>query len=71
MLNCIDNSGASIVECVANLRMKRAAKTGTQFPMAYGRYSLRNCRSKRFCFRPTRFYAAPEAQAQANVQPSI
>jgi hypothetical protein len=29
MLNCIDNSGASIVECVANLRMKRHAKIGT------------------------------------------
>ncbi|MCJ1229765.1 hypothetical protein MMC12_006435 [Toensbergia leucococca] len=28
MLNCIDNSGASIVECVANLRMKRHAKIG-------------------------------------------
>lgn len=28
MLNCIDNSGASLVECVANLRMKRHAKIG-------------------------------------------
>ena len=28
MLNCIDNSGAAIVECVANLRMKRHAKIG-------------------------------------------
>ncbi|MCJ1238915.1 hypothetical protein MMC14_006907 [Varicellaria rhodocarpa] len=28
MLNCIDNSGASVVECVANLRMKRHAKIG-------------------------------------------
>ncbi|MCJ1446514.1 MAG: hypothetical protein MMC23_007019 [Stictis urceolatum] len=28
MLNCIDNSGASIVECVANLKMKRHAKIG-------------------------------------------
>ena len=28
MLNCIDNSGASIVECVANMRMKRHAKIG-------------------------------------------
>ena len=31
MLNCIDNSGASIVECVANLRMKRHAKIGMVF----------------------------------------
>ena len=29
MLNCIDNSGAAVVECVANLRMKRHAKIGT------------------------------------------
>ncbi|KAI9830070.1 MAG: hypothetical protein M1826_005063 [Phylliscum demangeonii] len=28
MLNCIDNSGAAIVECVQVLRMKRAAKIG-------------------------------------------
>ncbi|KAK3176867.1 hypothetical protein ABVK25_009235 [Lepraria finkii] len=28
MLNCIDNSGATIVECVANLRMKRHGKVG-------------------------------------------
>ncbi|MCJ1302525.1 hypothetical protein MMC08_005329 [Hypocenomyce scalaris] len=28
MLNCIDNSGAAVVECVANLRMKRHAKIG-------------------------------------------
>ena len=29
MLNCIDNSGATIVECVANLRMKRHGRVGT------------------------------------------
>jgi ribosomal protein L14 len=28
MLNCIDNSGASIVECARVLRMKRHAKIG-------------------------------------------
>ncbi|KAL9129072.1 MAG: hypothetical protein Q9217_002379 [Psora testacea] len=28
MLNCIDNSGATLVECVANLRMKRHGKVG-------------------------------------------
>ncbi|KAL8821439.1 MAG: hypothetical protein Q9191_007305 [Dirinaria sp. TL-2023a] len=28
MLNCIDNSGALIVECVANLRMKRHGRVG-------------------------------------------
>lgn len=28
MLNCIDNSGAAVVECVNVLKMKRAAKIG-------------------------------------------
>lgn len=28
MLNCIDNSGAAIVECVKVLRMDRGAKIG-------------------------------------------
>ncbi|KAF2836806.1 54S ribosomal protein L38, mitochondrial [Patellaria atrata CBS 101060] len=28
LVNCIDNSGAAIVECVKVLRMKRAAKVG-------------------------------------------
>lgn len=28
MLNCVDNSGATLVECVANLRMKRHATIG-------------------------------------------
>ncbi|KAI9756303.1 MAG: hypothetical protein M4579_003895 [Chaenotheca gracillima] len=28
MLNCIDNSGAAVVECVQVLRMKRAAAVG-------------------------------------------
>ncbi|KAL8742107.1 MAG: hypothetical protein Q9190_005368 [Brigantiaea leucoxantha] len=28
MLNCVDNSGATLVECIANLRMKRHAKVG-------------------------------------------
>lgn len=28
MLNCIDNSGATLVECVANLRMKRHGRIG-------------------------------------------
>ncbi|CCX07690.1 60S ribosomal protein L14/L17/L23 [Pyronema domesticum] len=28
MLNCIDNSGAAVVECVQVLKMKRAAKVG-------------------------------------------
>jgi len=28
MLNCIDNSGAAIVECVQVLKMKRHARTG-------------------------------------------
>ncbi|KAF8245596.1 ribosomal protein L14 [Wilcoxina mikolae CBS 423.85] len=28
MLNCIDNSGAALVECVQVLKMKRAAKVG-------------------------------------------
>jgi len=29
MLNCIDNSGAAIVECVQVIKMKRHAKIGT------------------------------------------
>ena len=29
MLNCIDNSGATLVECVANLRMKRHGRIGS------------------------------------------
>jgi ribosomal protein L14 len=29
MLNCIDNSGAAIVECVNVMKMKRHAKIGT------------------------------------------
>lgn len=29
MLNCIDNSGAAVVECVKVLKMKRHAKIGT------------------------------------------
>ncbi|KAG8531536.1 uncharacterized protein KY384_003165 [Bacidia gigantensis] len=28
MLNCIDNSGATVVECILNLRMKRHGKVG-------------------------------------------
>jgi hypothetical protein len=28
MMNCIDNSGAAIVECVKVMKMKRAAKIG-------------------------------------------
>jgi hypothetical protein len=28
LLNCIDNSGAAIVECIKVLKMKRAAKIG-------------------------------------------
>lgn len=28
MVNCIDNSGAAIVECVKVLKMKRHAKIG-------------------------------------------
>jgi len=28
MLNCIDNSGAAVVECVKVLKMKRHAKIG-------------------------------------------
>ncbi len=28
ILNCIDNSGATVVECIANLRMKRHGKVG-------------------------------------------
>ncbi|KAI4133237.1 MAG: hypothetical protein LQ338_000295 [Usnochroma carphineum] len=30
MLNCIDNSGATVVECIANMKMKRAARIGTR-----------------------------------------
>lgn len=30
MLNCIDNSGAAVVECVKVYRMKRHAKIGTE-----------------------------------------
>ncbi|TVY38885.1 54S ribosomal protein L38, mitochondrial [Lachnellula subtilissima] len=33
MLNCIDNSGAAIVECVQVMKMKRAAKIGTGSPL--------------------------------------
>ncbi len=29
MLNCIDNSGATVVECIANMKMKRHARIGT------------------------------------------
>ena len=32
MLNCIDNSGAAVVECVKVLKMKRHAKIGTTTP---------------------------------------
>ncbi|CAF9914052.1 MAG: hypothetical protein HETSPECPRED_001732 [Heterodermia speciosa] len=28
ILNCIDNSGATLVECIANLRMKRHGRIG-------------------------------------------
>ena len=43
MLNCIDNSGASIVECVANLRMKRHAKIGMNFSShTYSHIQLRH-----------------------------
>ncbi|KAI4147017.1 MAG: hypothetical protein LQ341_001902 [Variospora aurantia] len=28
MLNCIDNSGATVVECIANMKMKRHARIG-------------------------------------------
>lgn len=35
MLNCIDNSGALIVECVANLRMKRHGRIGTSTFLDY------------------------------------
>lgn len=28
MLNCIDNSGATVVECIANIKMKRHARIG-------------------------------------------
>lgn len=31
MLNCIDNSGATIVECIANLRMKRHGRVGEEY----------------------------------------
>ena len=37
MLNCIDNSGAALVECVKVLKMKRAAKIGQHampFPLS-------------------------------------
>ena len=32
MLNCIDNSGAAIVECAKVMKMNRGAKIGTQPP---------------------------------------
>jgi hypothetical protein len=32
MLNCIDNSGAAVVECAKVLKMKRHAKIGTAYP---------------------------------------
>lgn len=32
MLNCIDNSGAAIVECVQVMKMKRHAKIGIALP---------------------------------------
>lgn len=35
MLNCIDNSGAAIVECVKVLKMKRHAKVGTSLSLVH------------------------------------
>ena len=35
MLNCIDNSGAAIVECVNVMKMKRHAKIGMPIGCAY------------------------------------
>src|SRR5436190_23539201 len=41
MLNCIDNSGAAIVECAQVLKMKRHARIGSQTPLiAESRYQL-------------------------------
>lgn len=40
MLNCIDNSGAAVVECVNVLKKKRPATVGTifsPFPIHYQR----------------------------------
>jgi ribosomal protein L14 len=37
MLNCIDNSGAAIVECVNVMKMKRHAKIGTLIGYKYTR----------------------------------
>jgi ribosomal protein L14 len=39
MLNCIDNSGAAIVECVNVMKMKRHAKIGTSIVCNYARES--------------------------------
>lgn len=42
LVNCIDNSGAAIVECVKVLRMKRHAKVGTS--VLSGRaFSIASC----------------------------
>jgi hypothetical protein len=35
LLNCIDNSGAAIVECIKVLKMKRAAKIGKYSPIVF------------------------------------
>ena len=37
MMNCIDNSGAAIVECVKVMRMKRHAKIGAPLLGSYHR----------------------------------
>lgn len=34
MLNCIDNSGAAIVECAMVIGLKRHARVGTEPPRA-------------------------------------
>ena len=43
MLNCIDNSGAAVVECVQVMKMKRAAKIGLLAPLVYPWYALTGC----------------------------
>ncbi|KAL8877884.1 MAG: hypothetical protein Q9198_004188 [Flavoplaca austrocitrina] len=34
MLNCIDNSGATVVECIANIKMKRHARIGISLQLS-------------------------------------
>jgi hypothetical protein len=49
LLNCIDNSGASVVECVNVLKKKRPATIGESHPFPGGQERISNPFSKADC----------------------